>query len=46
MKLDQIIKIVKRLYKDHVKNYVGKILFSLLLSIIVAASTSGTAWLL
>ena len=46
MKLDQIIKIVKRLYKDHVKNYVGKILFSLMLSIIVAASTSGTAWLL
>ena len=36
----------KRLYKDYTKKYVGKILLALIFSIIVAGSTSATAWLL
>ena len=38
--------IFKRLYKDYSKKYLGKIILSAFLSILVAASTSSIAWLL
>ena len=40
------IEILKRLYKDYTKNYLNKILLAVFFSILVAASTSATAWLL
>ena len=46
MKLSEVIKILKRLYKEHIKKYLKKIFVALILSIIVAGSTSATAWLL
>ena len=46
MKLDELILILKRLYRDYVKRYFKRIILSLILSIIVAGSTSATAWLL
>ena len=46
MKLNELIAILKRLYKEHVKKYFKRIMLSLVLSLIVAASTSATAWLL
>jgi len=46
MKLDELISILKRLYLDHVRRYIKIILLSLVLSLIVAGSTSATAWLL
>ena len=46
MKLDEIIIILKRLYREHVRHHIKKILIALVLSIIVAGSTSATAWLL
>ena len=46
MKLSELKVILKRLYREHVKNYLNRILLSLVLSLIVAASTSATAWLL
>ena len=39
-------KIFKRLYLEYTNRYIGKILLASLFSIIVAASTSATAWLL
>ena len=38
--------IFKRLYKDYSKKYLGKIIQSAFLSLLVAASTSSIAWLL
>ena len=38
--------IYKRLYKDYSKKYLNKIILSAFLSILVAGSTSGIAWLL
>ena len=38
--------ILKRLFKEYVKIHLKKIYIALFLSIIVAASTSGIAWLL
>ena len=46
MEFNELIYILKRLYKEHVKKYLKRILLSLILSIIVAGSTSATAWLL
>ena len=46
MKKEELIKILKRLYKEHVKKYLKNIFLALLLSIVVALSTSATAWLL
>ena len=46
MKLEELILILKRLYKEYVKKHIKKILVALVLSIIVAGSTSGIAWLL
>ena len=40
------LEILKRLYKDYTKNYLNKILLAVFFSILVAASTSATAWLL
>ena len=40
------IDILKRLYNDYTKKYLGKIIFSVFLSLIVAGSTSAIAWLL
>ena len=38
--------IFKRLYEDYSKKYLGKIIQSAFLSLLVAASTSSIAWLL
>ena len=38
--------IYKRLYKNYTSKFIGKIILAALFSIIVAASTSATAWLL
>ena len=46
MEIKEIIIILKRLYKEHIKKYLTLIFISLILSIIVAATTSATAWLL
>ena len=46
MEKKEIIIILKRLYKEHISKYLNKILLALVLSVIVAASTSATAWLL
>ena len=46
MKLKEIISILKRLYVEYVRKYFKRIILSILLSLIVAASTSATAWLL
>ena len=46
MKFNQLIYIIRRLYREHVKKYIFKILFAIFLSLIVAASTSAIAWLL
>ena len=39
-------KIFKRLYQQYTKKFIGKILLAALFSIVVAISTSSTAWLL
>ena len=46
METKELINIIKRLYRDHIKRHFKRIILSLFLSIIVAGSTSGTAWLL
>ena len=40
------IQIFKRLYKDYTKYYIGKIFLAVIFSILVAGSTSATAYLL
>ena len=40
------VKIFKRLYQEYTKKFISKILLAALFSIIVAFSTSATAWLL
>ena len=46
MKLDELKIILKRLYREYVKKHLKRILIALVLSLVVAASTSGIAWLL
>ncbi len=46
MKFDELKFLLRRLYKEYVKQHFNKILIALFLSLIVAASTSGIAWLL
>tara|TARA_X000000950_G_scaffold288973_1_gene408804 strand:- start:1681 stop:3423 length:1743 start_codon:yes stop_codon:yes gene_type:complete len=46
MKFDELKIILIRLYKEYVKKHIKRILVALVLSLIVAASTSGIAWLL
>ena len=40
------IDIFKRLYKDYTSKFLTKIILAALLSVLVAMSTSATAWLL
>ena len=46
MKFEELKLLLHRLYKEYVKKHLKRILIALVLSIIVAASTSGIAWLL
>ena len=46
MNLEELRSIVKRLYREHIKYHIKTILLCLILSIIVATSTSAIAWLL
>src|SRR6056300_1596492 len=46
MDTKELIFILKRLYREHVKKHFKRIILSLILSLIVAGSTSATAWLL
>ncbi len=46
MKLDEVIIIVKRLFNEYAKKYLSRIIIALILSVIVAGSTSAIAWLL
>ena len=46
MNIQELLFILKRLYREYVKNHLNRILIALVLSIIVAASTSGIALLL
>ena len=40
------LQIFKRLYKDYTKKFLNKIFLAVFFSVLVAASTSATAWLL
>ena len=46
MNLEELKFILRRIYREYVKKHIKRILIALILSIIVAASTSGIAWLL
>ena len=46
MEFKELKIILQRLYKEYVRKHLKKILIALVLSIIVASSTSGIAWLL
>ena len=46
MKLKEVITAVKRLYNEYIKKYLGKLFVAIILSVIVAGSTSAIAWLL
>ncbi len=46
MKFDELKIILKRLYKEYVRKHLKRILIALVLSLIVAGSTTGIAWLL
>ena len=46
MKFEELKLILIRLYKEYVKKHLKKVFIALILSILVAGSTSGIAWLL
>ena len=46
MNFKELKLILVRLFREYVKKHIKRILIALFLSIIVAASTSGIAWLL
>ena len=46
MKFQELKILLKKLFKEYVRKHLKKILIALVLSLIVAASTSGIAWLL
>ena len=46
MELKELKSILIRLYKEYVKRHLKRIFFALILSLIVAGSTAGIAWLL
>ena len=45
MKFEELKFILKRLYFEYVKKHLKRIFLALILSIIVAGSTAGIAWL-
>ena len=46
MKFDELKLLLNRLFREYIKNHLNKIFLALVLSLIVAGSTSGIAWLL
>ena len=46
MEKGELVKILKRLFRENIQKYLNVIFLALFLSVIVAISTSGTAWLL
>ena len=46
MELSVLKKLLIRLYTEYVKRHIKRIIFALILSILVAGSTSAIAWLL
>ncbi len=46
MKFEEVKFLILRLYKEYIKKHLPRIFIALVLSIIVAGSTSGIAWLL
>ena len=46
MKFQELKKILHRIFREYVKKHIKRILIALVLSIIVAGSTAGIAWLL
>ena len=46
MKLQELITILKRLYREYIKKHLKRIFISFVLSLIVAGSTAAIAWLL
>ena len=46
MKFEELKFILKRLYFEYVKKHINRILLALILSLVVAGSTAGIAWLL
>ena len=46
MKFEELVIILKRLYKEYIRKHIKKIFLALFLSIFVALSTSSIAWLL
>ena len=46
MELKVLKKLLIRLYVEYVKKHIKRIIFALILSILVAGSTSAIAWLL
>ena len=46
MKFEELKILILRLYNEYVKKHLTRIFIALILSIIVAGSTSGIAWLL
>ena len=46
MKFEELKILLKKLYNGYVKKHIKRILIALILSLVVAGSTSGIAWLL
>ena len=46
MDFKELTNILKRLYKEYIRNHLKKIFLALILSVLLALSTSGIAWLL
>ena len=46
MKFEEVKILILRLYNEYIKKHLPRIFIALILSIIVAGSTSGIAWLL
>ena len=46
MKFEEVKLIIIRLYKEYIRKHLKRIIIALLLSIVVAGSTSSIAWLL
>ena len=46
MKLQELIIILKRLYKDYIRKHLKRLFYSFLLSLVVAGSTASIAYLL